>query len=579
MLRQRTARLLTPSSDARDVAQAWQRTYAGQVDAQPGATKAILPLLPQHLTRGASDARAAWQRWHAEAWIDPQDADISVWQQVLARARAETLASRHLPGMAGNLNDLASIAPPGTAFACVYRASRIILAGSDTPTPVLPDFPSQNQVASQSRGLLARIGARLSRPASSPKASPSPVPSMTEAQARDLLIQARSVLADEGRYLTLLRPLVLWLAAQQAACSTAACSTAATSPSGVLQKTETRKDAPSAEEEDRDAHETLDGAGSVVTAPRLGAGYAIFSTRWDETLPAAHFLPSRDTHALNTLNGPERAQVRKLAHRLQRRLMSARMRSWSFDQTDGQLDSRRLARLLTPGQGNAVFRQESESPIPEACVTLLVDQSGSMDRKRRQMAALAIDLAVHTLESCRVSCEVLGYTTRYGANSPVVEAWRRTGSPAEPGRLNAIRHLIYKTAAQPWRRCRPALGLLLHESFGRENIDGEALDWAARRLAARPEPRKILVVLSDGAPYDAGTCLAHDRLYLEGHLRRVIAAIAASPIHLAGLGSGNDVGRFYQHALTLRRPEEVAGILFEHLGELLTRPSPARISS
>lgn len=208
--------------------------------------------------------------------------------------------------------------------------------------------------------------------------------------------------------------------------------------------------------------------------------------------------------------------------------------------------------------------------MPDACVTLLVDQSGSMRGERQRMAALAIDLAVHSLEVCRVRCEVLGFTTRFGADNPVAQAWRKAGSPSAPGRLNALRHVVFKTPSQPWRRARPQLGLLLREAFGFENVDGEALHWAARRLAHRPEPRKILVVLSDGAPYDAATAQANGREYLEHHLRAVIAELESSPIHLVAIGTGQEVGRYYRQAVTVRRPEAVAEVLFDRLGDLLT---------
>jgi cobaltochelatase CobT len=192
---------------------------------------------------------------------------------------------------------------------------------------------------------------------------------------------------------------------------------------------------------------------------------------------------------------------------------------------------------------------------------------------RQQITAQAIDLAVHALEACQIRCEVLGFTTRFGAKNPIVDQWRRMGSPIEPGRLNALRHIVYKTPNQPWRGNRHQLGLLLREGFGHENIDGEALHWAACRLMRQPQPRKILIVLSDGSPYDRSTALANGRTYLENHLREVITKIELSPIHLVALGASQDVGRFYRHALKLHQPESVAEVLFDQLAELLTRPT------
>jgi cobaltochelatase CobT len=262
---------------------------------------------------------------------------------------------------------------------------------------------------------------------------------------------------------------------------------------------------------------------------------------------------------------------RRLAHRLQRRLQAARLRRWSFEQHDGLLDSRRLARLLIPAADPAVFRRESEIPMPEACVVLLVDQSSSMRGAPRQIALLAVDLAVRALELFQVRCELLGYTTRFGADNPLTRDWATAGKPQAPGRLNAVRHIIYKTADQRWRRARRHVGLMLAAGFGRENIDGEALIWAASRLRMRPEPNKVLVVLSDGVPYDAATVAANGRLFLHDHLRAAIARIESGPIQLAAIGAGQHVGRYYRNALTLRDAREVAPVLLAHLGDVLTR--------
>ena len=248
------------------------------------------------------------------------------------------------------------------------------------------------------------------------------------------------------------------------------------------------------------------------------------------------------------------------------------LRRWSFDLPQGLLDPRRLSRLLVPVADQAIFRVEDESAVPEACVSLLVDHSGSMHAQRRLMAALAIDLAVHSLELCNIRCEVLGFTTRFGEDNPIADLWRRQGAGAMPGRLNALRHIVYKRADQPWRQARVQLGLMLREDFGNENIDGESLHWAARRLLCRREPRKLLIVLSDGAPFDSVTAEANGRVYLENHLRQVIARIEASPLHLLAIGTGQDVSRFYRHACVVRDPEHVPDVMFEQLGDLLTAP-------
>jgi len=334
-------------------------------------------------------------------------------------------------------------------------------------------------------------------------------------------------------------------------------------------------DEASPDDESDALNETASPAAGATEGPpvdRRYPGYAIFTRRWDQVLDAAQLYQPGDALNLRPIPEPDQLQARRLALRLQRRLLAARLRRWSFDLDEGRLDSRRLSRLLSRRPPFAVFRQEDEAPLPEACVTLLVDQSGSMRGLPQRLTAQAIDLAARTLEIAGIRCEVLGFTTRFGADNPLMRAWRAAGQPPRPGRLNAPRHLIYKGADQPWRQRRLYLGLLLREGLGRENLDGEALDWAARRLLARPEPRKVLIVLCDGAPLDEATVAANGRRFLEDHLRAVIAAMESSLIHLAAIGAGGTVGRFYRQALSLYQPDQVADMLFQHLGDLLNRP-------
>lgn len=551
----------TPPIDrAHEITAAWRRAYSRQ----NASDSTALPEIAARSDRAASDAAAAWLKWQVPppAGLDARE---MVWYELFERARVETLASRELPGIAQNLQTLEILAPGDVGAGHIYRLARTFFARRGWPAPVLPEVPPPPRPAA---GVLASLRRRIAQPT---RATGQSAPDwVTENAAKALLQEAATFLHDPERFALTLRPFVQWLAERlrEPVPDTSSGVSAPQRRPAHQASGDTERDAGA----DESHGDSRLGRDAESTEPRQWSGYAIYSRQWDETRAAASFLADGGGAGTEILIQANREHIRRLAHRLQRRLLAARLRTWSFDQEDGYLDSRRLARLLAPVHHPAVFRQESASPIPEACVTLLVDQSVSMNSKRRQMAALAIDLAVHTLESCRVRSEVLGFTTRYGADSPIVEAWRRSGCPPAPGRLNAIRHIIYKSATQPWRRCRPSLSLLLRDGFGRENIDGEALDWAARRLAARPEPRKILIVLSDGSPYDAATRLAHDPLYLENHLRQIIAAVEASPIQLAAMGAGQDVGRFYKQALTLRRADAVPDILFEHLGDLLTRP-------
>jgi cobaltochelatase CobT len=331
-------------------------------------------------------------------------------------------------------------------------------------------------------------------------------------------------------------------------------------------------DDQSEEEEDEPTMEAPTGAelaDELADRDDQKQHYAVFSRQWDTVQPAQYWLKPSDIEALKELHQLDQRRIKRLAHRLQRRLLAASQRRWLFDQEDGRLDNRRLARLLDDKPNQRVFRIEKEALMPEACVTLLVDQSGSMDIKRRQMAATAIELAVHTLENCKIRCEVLGFTTRYTADNPLFKRWQQLGKPEQPGRLNALQHIVYKTPEQPWRRTKQNLGLLLRQMPGHENIDGEALNWAANRLSRQPQQRKIMIVISDGAPYDKATTHANGREFLERHLRLVISDIEKSPISLAAIGTGQDVARFYNSAITVRSPEAVAETLFEKLGDLL----------
>lgn len=586
---------------------AWQRAYAGDPTADLAPT--LGPAHPDR--RGGSDALAAWQRWHPRAVDDLfSDAEWPLYA-ILERARVETLAGRDLPGMALNLADVAPLAPTGGRATSLYGLARRVFDGplsianpdetaarEGPESPCLNGFtedpgrfgPEQPAVRDQTgvlgallRRLRGGLGLRAAMDAGADDRTDAPRrvrPGRAPSAARiaEHLEQARAILADADgfaeRILPLVRELTLAAADDQSPLTAAARRQGSISPPAMPGDAEFDPPDGAQTNPDDEAETTDTPAGAVdgITPDRHYPGYATYSRRWDQLLDAAQLYQPSDALNLRQIPEPDQRQARRLALRLQRRLVAARLRRWSFDQDEGRLDSRRLARLLTRRSPYAVFRQEDEAPVPEACVTLLVDQSGSMRGLPQRLTAQAIDLAACTLEICGIRCEVLGYTTRFGSDNPLVRAWRAAGEPPRPGRLNAPRHLIYKGADQRWRRRRPYLGLLLREGLGRENLDGEALDWAARRLRAWPEPRKILIVLCDAAPYDEATVSANGRRFLDDHLRAVIAAVEASPIHLAAIGAGQAVGRFYRHALTLRQPADVADRLFEHLGDLLTRP-------
>ena len=542
---------------------AWQRAYAAQpVVPVAAAFKYIAPV--NSISRAGGDAHAAWQRWH-NVLLDTQLATLFTaaqwpWYAVLERARVETLASRDLPGMARNLApnpvQLQHLQPAYAPWAPIYAVARTALASSE-PAPC--NYSQAELTPAPAASWWPRWLKR------------NPVPAApTAAYIANTLQQAQAMLGDGLRFAHTVRPLVQLLAAYHARTN----GVDAPLPGNPRQHAPDLPQQPDPELGTEIA--APEGAASTtpanLSAESAYPGYQVFTHQWDEEAFATQWLTPQDNDALHQLQALDHTKVRQLAHRLQRRLLAARLRHWAFDQDEGRLDSRRLSRLLTQTAQPRVFRVEAEAPLPEACVTLLIDQSGSMRGARQRMAVQAIDLAVHTLQTCHISCEVLGYTTRFGADNPLLQAWHQAGQPAQPGRLNALRHIVYKTSAQPWRRARSELGLLLRDGFGRENIDGEALHWAACRLMRQAQPRKILIVLSDGAPYDPATAQANGRPYLENHLREVIAQIERSPIQLVALGAGQDVGRYYRHALTLQQPEAVAELLFNRLAELLTHP-------
>ncbi|MCY1169914.1 Aerobic cobaltochelatase subunit CobT [compost metagenome] len=263
----------------------------------------------------------------------------------------------------------------------------------------------------------------------------------------------------------------------------------------------------------------------------------------------------------------------KLANRLQRRLMAQQNRSWDFDQEEGILDAARLARIVVNPTLSLSYKVERETDFRDTVVTLLIDNSGSMRGRPISIAAISADILARTLERCGVKTEILGFTTRAWKGGQSRETWLAAGRPPQPGRLNDVRHIVYKKADEPWRRARTSLGLMMREGLLKENIDGEALLWAHSRIIARPEERKILMVISDGAPVDDSTLSVNSGSYLERHLRQVIGWIEAkSPVELAAIGIGHDVTRYYARAVTIMDAEQLGGTIIEQIAALFDAP-------
>ena len=261
--------------------------------------------------------------------------------------------------------------------------------------------------------------------------------------------------------------------------------------------------------------------------------------------------------------------VTKLANRLQRRLMAQQSRSWDFDQDEGMLDAARLARVIIDPTRSLTYKIERDTEFRDTVVTLLIDNSGSMRGRPISIAAISADIMARTLERCGVKTEILGFTTRAWKGGQAREEWLAAGRPPMPGRLNDLRHIVYKKAEEPWRRARKNLGLMMREGLLKENIDGEALLWAHGRLIARNEERRILMVISDGAPVDDSTLSVNSGTYLERHLRQVIDWIEnRSPVQLVAIGIGHDVTRYYKRAVTIMDAEQLGGTMVEQLAGL-----------
>ncbi len=313
--------------------------------------------------------------------------------------------------------------------------------------------------------------------------------------------------------------------------------------------------------------------------------YSAFTTKFDEEALAEELCDAEELARLRSYLDKQLNQLQgvvgRLANRLQRRLLAQQSRAWDFDLEEGMLDPSRLSRVIIDPMSALSFMRERDTDFRDTVVTLLLDNSGSMRGRPITVAATCADILARTLERCGVKVEILGFTTRAWKGGQSREQWLAAGKPMAPGRLNDLRHIIYKAADAPWRRTRKNLGLMMREGLLKENIDGEALSWAHDRLLARAEQRRILMVISDGAPVDDSTLSVNPGNFLEKHLRRVIHEIETrSPVELIAIGIGHDVTRYYRRAVTIVDAEELGGAMTEKLAELFdetTTPAPRRL--
>jgi len=345
------------------------------------------------------------------------------------------------------------------------------------------------------------------------------------------------------------------------------------------------EDGPTDDQMDEDDMPETDESDNTPRPPpptrpeKAVSDYKVFSTKHDETIGAEELCDAEELTRLRAYLDKQISHlsgvVARLANRLQRRLMAQQNRAWEFDLEEGALDPARLTRIIIDPYQPLSFKREKDTNFRDTVVTLLIDNSGSMRGRPISVAATCADILARTLERCGVKTEILGFTTRAWKGGQSREFWLQSGKPNMPGRLNDLRHIIYKAADAPWRRARKNLGLMMREGLLKENIDGEALDWAHKRLIARPEQRKILMMISDGAPVDDSTLSVNPGNYLEKHLRFVIDEIEnRSPVELIAIGIGHDVTRYYKRAVTIVDAEELGGAMTEKLAELFDDTTP-----
>ena len=332
-------------------------------------------------------------------------------------------------------------------------------------------------------------------------------------------------------------------------------------------------DAENIEGEQDNIEETADAAPQRPNPTNMPDPYRVYTNRHDEVIKAEELCEIEELDRLRGyLDGHMKGlsgAISRLANRLQRRLLAQQQRSWTFDLEEGMLDTARLSRVIIDPLSSLTFKEEKETDFRDTVVTILIDNSGSMRGRPIMVAAVTADIMARTLERCGVKAEILGFTTRAWKGGKSFQDWMAAGKPERPGRLNDLRHIIYKAADMPWRRAKRNLGLMMREGLLKENIDGEALDWAFKRLMARPEQRRILMVISDGAPVDDATQSQNKSGLLEGHLRMMIDKIEnRSDVELVAIGIGHDVTRWYKRAVTILDVEQLGGAMTEKLAEL-----------
>ncbi|MES2729393.1 MAG: cobaltochelatase subunit CobT [Pseudomonadota bacterium] len=568
------------------------------------ATAIRLPMVSGTVTadertilRGAADQSALRLRHHDPILHRSNAPEPDVARAVfdaLEMARCEGLGMRDYHGIASNMNRSGQerltrmgldTSQPGKEdrhlSEILYHLARSAIAGQAPTLPIMAEWqvwlaarlgpngladlaataPRQKDYASASIALLRRLDIALPapEPLASDSAEPPPTPPSPPEDGEDKDTQ------DSGQ-------------------SPQEMSKGKTPTDDETQTGGDRQDVQHAPESGAIAAEDMPGSGSAPPIDQDGPSfaYSIYTTQFDEEVSAEKLAPPDELTRLRATLDQQLSQMQavisRLANRLQRQLLAQQRRAWSFDLDEGYIDPARLARVIANAGTPLSYKYETEAPFRDTVVTLLLDNSGSMRGRPITIAALCADILARTLERCQVKCEILGFTTRAWKGGRARDMWQEAGRPANPGRLNEIRHVIYKDADTPYRRVRKNLGLMLKEGLLKENIDGEALVWAHNRLQRRVEVRKILIVISDGAPLDDATLAANPANFLDLDLQEVVKYIENhSPVTLMAIGIGHDVNRTYRRAMTIASANDLGPALIDRLGSLLSEtPLPKR---
>ncbi len=559
---------------------------------QAGENRVRLPELPQKLTpatieaaRGAADSAALFLRFHKtkihEA-LAPEPGDARALFDALEQARYEALGAREMMGVELNLAAMMEDDARHEAQARkpLPQALRLLAYERFTHIPLPPRaleaaLPWRSLVEEYADLFWPKLEAVLGQQKAFANEALELIASLTQTKKKQNETRTgREKKKDDA----------------------APDDTPDEEPEKDRDETQGAPEAGDSAAEPEDGLESQDGDSSPMQAPsdegdeaaedtrgqRAGEDsgnvttYRAFTTRFDEIVEARELCHAGELERLRALLdrqvSPMQSLIARLASRLQRRLMAQQQRQWEFDLEEGLLDPTRLSRVVSSPAHPLSYKREKPMDFRDTVISLLIDNSGSMRGRPITLAAMSADILARTMERCGVKVEILGFTTRSWKGGRAREAWLAAGKPHFPGRLNELRHIIYKSADQPWRHARKNLGLMLREGLLKENIDGEALLWSAMRLLARPEQRKILMVISDGAPVDDSTMSVNPGHYLEQHLRAVIGWVEdRTDIELTAIGIGHDVTRYYRRAVTIADTEQLAPVMTEQLGALFER--------